>query len=101
SHLSGKGRVIIGGNSLYAGFVEFSVDIFIKSGKLVYIVSNLSHIASESEYSGGTLDNVKPECGYMCISKRKWIELKEKTKKEIHDIFVTLPPAMEKQSIEW
>jgi len=99
--LTGKGKIFTGssGRNLYAGIVEFSLELQFKDGKYKYIVSNLIHTAFEPEYSGGDLDDNKPDCGTLNISKRQWKKIKDSSENKVMDLINNLKDHINKGTI--
>lgn len=59
------------------GHVKFSVNIQAKDNKYRYIISDFIHVDHQKNSgSGGSLENEKPACGTMLMSKKRWARLK-------------------------
>ncbi len=63
-----------GSFSIRGGSVSFTLKIQLKDSRYKYWISNFSHESSVRGYSGGSLDNEKPACGFLYMAKREWIE---------------------------
>ena len=60
----------------YTGTVTMKVVIECKDNKYRYTVSGITHKSKTGKTSGGSFDNVIPECGSMIMSDLQWKKIK-------------------------
>lgn len=60
----------------YTGKITMKVVVDCKDNKYKYTVSHLKHISKSGKTSGGSIDNVVPECGSMIMTDLQWKKLK-------------------------
>ncbi len=56
-----------------SGFIEFTFKIEFKDGRYRYEFTNFNH---KADNSGGNLENAKPDCGGMSMTKKAWESIK-------------------------
>jgi hypothetical protein len=95
--LIGKGNFVIpGGMYLADGRVRFTISVFTKEGRYKYEITDFVHIANDNTYSGGNLENEKPDCGNFNMVKKGWLQVKEITQTKVNDIITDLKNSMNK-----
>ena len=80
--------------------VDFTMTIMVKDGRYKYIVSDFNHVSFKAGYSGGSLDNEKPDCGNFNMAKKGWNQVKEQTKSTVDNLIADLKTFMETESVE-
>jgi hypothetical protein len=82
--------------------VEFTIKILIKDSKYRYRIMNFSHISNYDikKYSGGNLNDSKPDCGYFLMTKKGWKQVKEQTNIEINLLIISLKETINQAIIE-
>ncbi len=60
----------------YTGTVSMKVVIECKDNKYRYTVSNIVHKSKTGKTTGGSIDNIVPECGSMIMSDVQWKKIK-------------------------
>lgn len=60
----------------YTGTVSMKVVIECKDNKYRYTVSGIVHKSKTGKTSGGSIDNIVPECGSMVMSDVEWKKIK-------------------------
>jgi hypothetical protein len=82
--------------------VEFTIKISIKDSKYRYRIINFSHISNydASKYSGGNLNDPKPDCGTLFMSKKGWKQVKKQTDIEINLLIISLKETINQAIIE-
>ena len=58
------------------GEITMTVTIEAKEGKYRYTINNIKHKSTNTEYSGGDVYGVVPECGSMKLSDLSWKHIK-------------------------
>lgn len=56
------------------GIINFTLKVQVKDGRYKYWFSNFKHEEVQKGWSGGLLENEKPDCGYFFMAKRVWIK---------------------------
>jgi len=81
--------------------VDFTITIMVKDGRYKYIVSDFFHVSTYNEkmYSGGSLDDEKPDCGTFNMAKKGWKQVKEQTKSTVDNLIADLKTFMENGSV--
>lgn len=74
--------------------VDFSISIYIKDGRYKFVFSNFNHVSFKSGYSGGALEDEKPDCGNLFMMKAGWIDVKEQTKTNVSNLISDLKKSM-------
>ena len=70
-----------------AGGFDFTITFTAKEGRCRYVITDIKHDGKEDTmHSGGIIENEKPECGSMNMSKKKWNNLKT----QVHDNLTSL-----------
>jgi len=80
--------------------VDFTMTIMVKDGRYKYIVSDFNHVSFKDGYSGGSLDNEKPDCGNFNMAKKGWKQVKEQTKSTVDNLIADLKTFMEAESVD-
>lgn len=86
------------------GDVRVNVTIQCKDGKYRYVFTDFYHErhTSQGNYDGGKLNNEKPACGTLFLTKKFWAEIKKKAKVEIEKFVEELKAAMKSnKSSDW
>jgi hypothetical protein len=60
----------------YTGTVTMKVVIECKDNKYRYTISGITHKSKTGKTTGGSIDNVVPECGSMIMSDLQWKKIK-------------------------
>jgi hypothetical protein len=60
----------------FTGKITMKVVIEVKNSKYKYTVSDIRHVSKSGQTSGGSIDNVVPECGSMQMTEIVWKKLK-------------------------
>lgn len=60
----------------YTGKITMKVLIECKQSKYRYTVSEIKHISKKGNTTGGSIDNIVPECGSMAMKDQVWKRLK-------------------------
>lgn len=94
--LIGKGGLpIITTAYLTDSQVEFTISVFVKEGRYKYIITDLVHESYKGQdFSGGALENVKPDCPGMNMMKKGWKQVKEQTAERVVEIITDLKKTM-------
>jgi len=81
---------------LTESYVEFTISIYVKNGKYKYEFTDFYHISFKPGYSGGALEDEKPDCGGMRMTKKGWKQVKEQTSIKIPSFISYLKSEMNK-----
>jgi hypothetical protein len=97
----GKGNIKVYAKALGmtapAGYVNFTISLYVKNGRYKYIISNFIHEGSGSNMpSVGNLENEKP--GSFSWTNKQWNDVKNQVYNEIDNIIVTIKLEMNKKS---
>lgn len=74
--------------------VDFTISVFVKEGRYKYTITDLEHVSNQSGYSGGALEDDKPDCGGMRMVKKGWVQVKEQTSEKVPLIIADLKATM-------
>ena len=78
-----------------AGYVNYTISIFVKDNKYKYEVTNLYHDKGLSQIgSGGVLENEKPDCGGLKMFTKQWLTIKTQTDADVNALIANLTLAM-------
>lgn len=95
--LIGKGNLPIkGGMYLADGRVDFTISIYLKDGRYKYVITDFNHVSYKKGYSGGALEDVKPDCGTFNMMKKGWLQVKQTTKSTVDNLLADLKKTMNK-----
>lgn len=89
------------GGIFEAGGFNYTLKIYCKDGRYKYEISDLIHTGmydSQNSSSGGAIENVKPACGTMHISKGQWDYIKNDCISNIEELIKTLKQSMSNKS---
>jgi hypothetical protein len=84
----------------YTGKLSMKVSVECKDSKYRYTISYLKHTSLSGKASGGSIDNVVPDCGSMGMSDVTWKKLKGELMKNANLVLADLKEAMQKSSSE-
>ena len=77
------------------GSFTMHVSIDAKPGKYRYTISKITHIAKNTEYSGGDVYSEVPACGSMKLANSLWKQMKSETIKQAMTVIAELKEAMQ------
>jgi hypothetical protein len=60
----------------YTGTIVMKVVIECKDNKYRYTINGIKHISKTGQTTGGSIDNIVPECGSMVMSDLQWKKIK-------------------------
>jgi hypothetical protein len=74
-----KDAGIIIGKGLFStrytvGDIHFTMKVQVKDGRYKYWISNFIHEELTHNWSGGLIENEKPDCGYYFMAKKVWLQ---------------------------
>lgn len=78
----------------YTGIVSLKVVIECKDNKYRYTVSQIKHTSKSGKTTGGSIDNIVPECGSMIMSELVWKKVRGEGIKAANIIIGDLKAAM-------
>ncbi len=84
----------------YTGKVLMTVVIEVKDSKYRYTVSEIKHLSKSGKTSGGSIDNLVPECGSMSMKEMTWKKLKAEALKNASIVVADIKEGMNKPSEE-
>ena len=84
----------------YSGKITMKVSIECKDSKYRYTVSQIRHTSKAGQTTGGSVDNVVPECGRMAMGENVWRKLKSEAIKDANLVVSELKITMEKPATE-
>lgn len=89
------------GNHEY-GTVAFAVTIQAKDGRYRYSITDFQHNFQMNNHnaSGGSIENDKPRCGGLMMTKKCWNEIKDQTNTQMKAFINTLQEYMTGKSNE-
>jgi hypothetical protein len=94
----GKGNF---SESKTCGIVNFTMKVQVKDGRYKYWVSNFKHEEHTRGWSGGNLENEKPDCGYYFMAKKVWLKfIPFAVDQHVNYMIQSLKVALSKGSIE-
>lgn len=76
--------------------VEFTISVYLKDGQYKYEITGFNHISYKSGFSGGALEDDKPDCGSFSMAKKGWKQVKQQTKEVTVVLIANLKVAMNK-----
>lgn len=81
----------------FGGNVRFKFVIQCKDGRYKYAINELVHEDRQYkvDYSGGNLENEKPECGTLLMAKGGWKKIKLETDEHLQQFIHDLKVAMQ------
>lgn len=82
----------------YTGKVTMKVVIECKDNRYRYTVSEIKHISKSGETTGGSIDNVVPECGSNAMHDIVWKKLKGEALRGAAQVVTDLKEGMQKAS---
>jgi hypothetical protein len=96
----GKGAIMIESNCTICGAsgihtsnggpVSFTIEVSFKDNKFKYDITGLTHSAKSP---GGNLENEKPDCGGMAMTKKTWAAIKTQTEEKVLAMITSLKTA--------
>jgi hypothetical protein len=84
----------------YSGKILMKVLIECKDSKYKYTVSQIKHVSKSGKSTGGSIDNIVPECGSMELGDIVWKKLKGEAIRSANMVVTDLKAAMNKPSTE-
>lgn len=102
----GKGLFVVSLNGDW-GYIHFTVALYFKDGRYKYEIKNISHENPKSSSrsglgDGGAVENEKPACGKMLMSKKQWEKIKVNADSNIKNLIADLNYYMIKSnSSDW
>ena len=84
----------------YTGKILMKVLIECKDNKYKYTVSHIKHVSAGGKTSGGSVDNIVPECGSMVMPDITWKKLKGEALARAGSIAADIKEGMKKSSSE-
>lgn len=84
----------------YTGKIVMKVVIECKDSKYRYTVSEIKHVSKSGKTSGGSIDNVVPECGSMVMKDMTWKKLKGEALRNASIVVTDIKEGMKKPAIE-
>jgi hypothetical protein len=84
----------------FTGKLTMKVVVECKDNRWKYTVSDLKHISKSGECTGGSIDNVVPECGSMALGDILWKKLRGEAVKGANMVVTDLKLVMDKKSEE-
>ncbi len=78
----------------HTGTITMKVVIDCKDRKYRYTISNIKHTSKSGKTTGGSIDNVVPECGSMIMSDLQWKKIKGEAIKCVNFLITDLKEAM-------
>jgi len=82
----------------YTGTISLKVVIDCKDNKYRYTVSHIKHLSKSGKTTGGSIDNVVPECGSMIMSDVIWKKVRGEGIKSANIVINDLKEAMKLDS---
>lgn len=82
----------------YTGSITMKVIVEAKESKYRYTIHQIKHISKSGKTSGGSIDNVVPECGSMIMNDTQWKKIKGEAVKYAMILVGELMEAMKKDS---
>ena len=79
----------------YTGKITMKVVIECKQSKYRYTVSEIKHVSKKGNTSGGSIDNIVPDCGSMVMKDQVWKRLKAEALTVASQVVVDLKVGME------
>jgi len=82
-----------------AGYIKYTISVFVKDGKYKYEVTDLTHEKGSSSLgSGGALENSK--AGTMSIMGKQWASIKTQADDQMRTLISSLELAMKQKAKE-
>jgi len=78
----------------YTGTVTMKVVIECKDRKYRYTISGIKHTSKSGKTTGGSIDNVVPECGSMIMTDLQWKKIKGEAGKCVNFVINDIKEAM-------
>jgi len=82
----------------YTGVINLKVSIECKDNKYKYTVNQIKHVSKSGKTSGGSIDNVVPECGSMIMNDNTWKKIRGEGVKCAERVVNDLKEQMKKDS---
>lgn len=82
----------------FTGKLIMKVAIECKNSKYRYTVTQFKHVSLNGKASGGSIDNVVPDCGSMGMNDATWKKLKGEMLRGASIVITDLKEAMQKSS---
>jgi len=99
----GKGSIEVFVHSLGLkpyGYVKYVITVNVKDSRFKYEISNFIHEWAATNGGGGTLENEKPACGTLYLTKGYWATIKEQVYADTNTIIGSLKKGMLKASAQ-
>jgi len=84
----------------YTGKITMKVVIECKASKYRYTVSDIRHVSKNGRTTGGSIDNLVPECGSNAMNEMVWKKLKGEAMRGAGLVVQDLKEGMQKASNE-
>jgi len=84
----------------YTGKITMKIVIECKENRWKYTISDIKHVSKNGESSGGSIDNVVPDCGSMNLGDNTWKKLIGEGVKGANLAVSDLKAVMDKKSEE-
>ncbi len=95
--LIGKGNLsIVPGLYLTDSRVDFTLSLYLKNGRYKYEITDFNHVSYKAGFSGGALEDEKPDCGSFSMTNKGWLDVKAQTKSQVETLIVDLKLKMSK-----
>lgn len=82
----------------YTGNITMHVSIECKENKYRYVISQLKHTSTNGQATGGSIDNIIPDCGSMSMPDITWKKIKGEALKSASMIISELKEGMYKSA---
>ncbi len=82
----------------YTGKITMKVAIECKDNRYKYTVSEIKHVSKSGNTTGGSIDNVVPECGSMTLGEMTWKKLKGEAIRDANMVVSDIKAVMDKPS---
>ena len=77
--------------------VDFTISIYIKDKRYKYVVTDFNHVSNKNGFSGGALEDDKPDCGSFNMVKKGWLQVKQQTKSTMDRLIDDLKKTMNRK----
>lgn len=84
----------------FTGKITMKVSIECKDSKYRYTINQIRHVSKSGQTTGGSIDNVVPECGSMNMGEIVWKKLKGEAIKNANLVLTDMKLGMEKESAD-
>ena len=84
----------------YTGKFTMKVSIECKENRYKYTVSDIKHTSKSGDATGGSIDNIVPECGSMTLGDITWKKLRGEAVRNANLVVTDLRQGMDKPSTQ-